>query len=97
MAEFLTTYPRRIGLLKGLQDFIRHEEIQFDHLSVIVRIRKEELIRTLFEEGFRKVDFENKKPFQIGTGFAKKLKSSLGDAFKVIKSTPRLDSHSSGS
>lgn len=75
MAEFLTTYPRRIGLLKGLQDFIRHEEIQFDHLSVIVRIRKEELIRTLFEEGFRKVDFENKKPFQIGAGFAKKLKS----------------------
>jgi hypothetical protein len=76
MSEFLTTYPRRINIVKGLQDFIRNEEILLDHLSIAVKMRrKEELIRALFEEGFRKVQFENRKPFQIGKGFSKKLKS----------------------
>ena len=76
MSEFLTTYPRRINIVKGLQDFIRNEEILLDHLSIAVKMRrKEEVIRALFEEGFRKVQFENRKPFQIGKGFSKKLKS----------------------
>ena len=74
MSEFLTSYPRRINLLKGLSELIRHEEIQFDHLSLMVKIKKEELIKTLFAEGFKKVKFENKKPTQIGSGFSKKLK-----------------------
>ena len=74
MSEFLTRYPRRINLLKGLSEFIQHEEIQFDHLSLMVKIKKEELIKTLFAEGFKKVKFENKKPTQIGSGFSKKLK-----------------------
>lgn len=75
MSEFLTSYPRRINLLKGLSEFIHHEEIQFDHLSLMVKIRKEDLIKTLFAEGFKKVKFENKKPTQIGNGFSKKLKN----------------------
>ncbi len=75
MSEFLTHYPRRISLLKGLHDFIRHEEIEFDHLSLIVRVKKEELIKTLFAEGFKKVKLENKIPTQIGSGFSKRLKS----------------------
>ena len=33
MSEFLTRYPRRINLLKGLSEFIQHEEIQFDQLE----------------------------------------------------------------
>jgi len=74
MSEFLTSYPRTINLLKGFSEFIRHEEIQFDHLSLMVKVRKEELIKTLFAEGFKKVKFENKKPTQIGSGFSKKLK-----------------------
>jgi hypothetical protein len=73
MSEFLTRYPRRISVVKGLHDLIRHEEIQFDHLSLMVRIKKDEIIKTLISEGFRRVKFENKKPFQIGNGFAKKL------------------------
>jgi len=40
----------------------------------MVRIKKDEIINTLIEEGFKKVKFENKKPGQIGHGFAKKLK-----------------------
>jgi hypothetical protein len=74
MSEFLTRYPRRINLLKGLSELIHHEEIQFDHLSLIVKVKKEELIMTLFAEGFKKVKFENKKPAQIGSGFSKQLK-----------------------
>ena len=75
MSEFLTSYPRKINLLKGLTEFIRHEEIEFDHLSLMVKIKKEELVKTLFAEGFKKVNFENKKPTQIGSGFSKKLKT----------------------
>lgn len=73
MSEFLTRYPRRISVVKGLHDFIRHEEIQFDHLSLMVRIKKDEIIKTLISEGFSSVKWENKKPLQIGNGFAKKL------------------------
>lgn len=40
----------------------------------MVKIKKEDLIKTLFAEGFKKVKFENKKPTQIGSGFSKKLK-----------------------
>jgi|ERR671930_817129 hypothetical protein len=73
MSEFLTSYPRRINVLKGLQDFIRHEEIELDHLSLMVKIKKDEIINTLVSEGFRRVKLENKKPLQIGSGFTKKL------------------------
>src|SRR5919109_2861306 len=73
MSEFLTSYPRRINVLKGLQDFIRREEIELDHLSLMVKIKKDEIINTLVSEGFRRVRLENKKPLQIGSGFTKKL------------------------
>jgi hypothetical protein len=73
MSEFLTSYPRRISFVKGIHDFILNEDIQFDHLSLMVKIKKDELINTLIVEGFRRVKFENKKPTQIGSGFAKRL------------------------
>src|ERR671932_1160925 len=73
MSEFLTSYPRRINVLKGLQDFIRREDIELDHLSLMVKIKKDEIINTLVSEGFRRVKFENKKRAQIGSGFTKKL------------------------
>jgi hypothetical protein len=73
MAVFLTKYPRRIGFMEGIHDFILNEEIQFDHLSLMVRVKKDELINTLITEGFKRVKFENKKPTQIGSGFAKML------------------------
>src|SRR5919199_5627518 len=73
MSEFLTSYPRRINVLKGLQDFIHREEIELDHLSLMVKIKKDEIINTLVSEGFRRVKFENKKRTQIGSGFTKRL------------------------
>ena len=73
MSEFLTIYPRRINVVKGLQDFIRREEIELDHLSLMVKIKKDEIISTLTSEGFRRVKWENKKSSQIGSGFTKRL------------------------
>ena len=59
--------------MEGIHDFILNEEIQFDHLSLMVRVKKDELINTLITEGFKRVKFENRKPAQIGSGFAKML------------------------
>src|ERR671923_724151 len=73
MSEFLTRYPRRISFVKGLQDFIHREEIELDHLSLMVKIKKDEIINALFSEGFRYVKLEYRKPTQIGSGFTKKL------------------------
>lgn len=73
MSEFLTSYPRRISVVKGLQHFIGIEDIELDHLSLMVKIKKDEIINTLISEGFSRVKFENKKPTQIGSGFSKRL------------------------
>ncbi len=73
MSEFLTSYPRRMNVVKGLQDLIRHEEIELDHLYISVRMKKDDIIRTLMSEGFKKVKLENKMTSQIGAGFAKSL------------------------
>ncbi len=73
MSEFLTRYPRTVNIVKGLQDLIRREEVELDHLCLMVKIKKDEVINALISEGFRSVKLENKKPTQIGHGFAKKL------------------------
>jgi hypothetical protein len=73
MSEFLTRYPKTISVVKGLQDFIRKEEIELDHLSLMVRTKKDEIINALMSEGFKIVKLENRKPTQIGHGFSKKL------------------------
>jgi hypothetical protein len=73
MSEFLTSYPRRMNVVKGLQDLIRHEEIQLDQLYIAVRMKKDDIIGTLTSEGFKKVKLENKTTSQIGSGFAKSL------------------------
>ena len=73
MSEFLTRYPKKMNFLKGLQESIKSEDIQFDHLSLLVKAKKDEIIKALITEGFRRVKFENKKPMQIGSGFTKRL------------------------
>jgi hypothetical protein len=75
MSEFLTSYPRTISIIKGLQDFIHKEEIELNQLSLMVKIRRDELITALISEGFKRVKLENRKPTQIGHGFSKKLVS----------------------
>jgi hypothetical protein len=75
MSEFLTSYPRTISVIKGLQDFIRKEEIELNQLSLMVKIKRDEIITALISEGFKRVKLENRKPTQIGHGFSKKLVS----------------------
>ena len=52
MSEFLTSYPKTVGIVKGLQDFIHREEVELDHLSLMVKIKKDEIINALVSEGF---------------------------------------------
>ena len=73
MSEFITTYPKTIKIFKGLQGLIHREEIELDHLSLMVKTKKDEIISALVSEGFRRVKLENRKPTQIGHGFAKRL------------------------
>lgn len=73
MSEFLTSYPKTVNIVKGLQDLIRKEEIELDHLSLMVKIKRDEIVNALVSEGFKRVKLENKKPSQIGHGFAKRL------------------------
>jgi hypothetical protein len=73
MSEFLTSYPRTIRIVKGLQGLIHREEIDLDHLSLMVKIKKDEIINALMSEGFKRVKLENRKPTQIGHGFSKRL------------------------
>jgi hypothetical protein len=75
MSKFLTSYPRTISVIKGLQDFIRKEEIELNQLCLTVKIRRDEIITALISEGFKSVKLENRKPTQIGHGFSKKLVS----------------------
>ena len=69
MSKFLTMYPKTVNIVKGLQDFIRLEEVDLDHLFLMVKIKKDEIINALVLEGFKSVKLENKKPTQIGHGF----------------------------
>ena len=62
-----------MNVVKGLQDLIRHEEIELDQLYIAVRMKKDDIIRTLTSEGFKRVKLENKTTSQIGSGFAKSL------------------------
>ena len=73
MSEFFTSYPRTVSVIKGLQDFIRKEEVELDHLCLMVKIKRDEIINALVSEGFKGVKLENKKPTQIGHGFSKRL------------------------
>ena len=75
MSEFLTSYPRTISVIKGLQNFIHKEEIELNQLSLMVKIKRDEIITALISEGFKRVKLENRKPTQIGHGFSKKLVS----------------------
>ncbi|HEX6067173.1 MAG TPA: hypothetical protein VFZ05_00100 [Nitrososphaera sp.] len=72
MSEFLTAYPRT-SISQGLRAFIKREEIELDHLSLMVKTKKDEIIQALTLEGFKAVRLENKKPHQIGCGLAKRL------------------------
>ncbi|MFQ5940966.1 MAG: hypothetical protein ACE5KA_04630 [Nitrososphaerales archaeon] len=74
MSDYSLLYPKTVGLMKGLIDLIRSEEVKKESLTLLVRKNAEDIIRILISEGFHRLKIcENKKPMQIGSGFTKML------------------------
>jgi hypothetical protein len=74
VSDYSLLYPKTVGLMKGLMHFIKRDEIHNESLYLVVRNNAEEIMRILRSEGFHKLLFcENKKQFQIGSGFTKML------------------------
>ena len=75
MAEYVTKYPKRISFLDGLKGMINIENSStVEQLHIIVKKNASELFQIYLQEGFSKVKFEHKQPFQIGNGLSLKLK-----------------------
>jgi hypothetical protein len=75
MAEYVTKYPKRISFLDGLKGMINIENSStVEQLHIIVKKNASELFQIFLQEGFSKVKFEHKQPFQIGNGLSLKLK-----------------------
>ena len=73
--EYLTRYPKTISFLDGLKESIHIDtKSGVEQLTVVVKKNVEELMKIFSKEGFTKVKFEHKHPFQIGNGISLKLK-----------------------
>ena len=79
MVEYITKYPKTVsfldvicGSLKGIVNVDSRSNVE--QLHVVVKKNVNELLRIFLQEGFTKVKFEHKQPFQIGNGFSLKLK-----------------------
>ena len=81
MVEYLTKYPKTVsfvdvvcGSLKGIVSVKNDSSVE--QLHVVVKKNVNELLRIFLQEGFTKVKFEHKQPFQIVNGFSLKLKKA---------------------
>jgi len=79
MAEYVTKYPKTISFLDvvcgGLKGVVNIEKSSnVEQLHVVVKKNVSELFQMFLQEGFSKVKFEHKQPFQIGNGLSLKLK-----------------------
>ena len=75
MSEYITKYPKTISFLDGLKGIINIENSSnVEQLHVVVKKNVSELFQMFLQEGFSKVKFEHKQPFQIGNGLSLKLK-----------------------
>ena len=76
MVEYLTRYPKTISFLDGIKGKIHFDgKNGVEQLTIVVKKNVDELLRIFSNEGFTKVKFEHKMPFQIGNGLSLKLKS----------------------
>jgi hypothetical protein len=74
VSDYSLLYPKTVGLMRGLIDLIKHDEVHKESLNLVVKKNTEDIIRILMSEGFHRLKFcENKKPMQIGSGFTKML------------------------
>jgi len=73
--EYQTKYPKTISLIDGLKEKIATDSKNgVDQLTIVVKKNVDELLKIFSMEGFTKVKFEHKKPFQLGNGMSLKLK-----------------------
>jgi len=73
--EYLTRYPKTISFLDGLKGSILVDGKKgVEQLTVVVKKNVDELLKIFSIEGFTKIKFEHKLPFQIGNGLSLKLK-----------------------
>ena len=73
--EYLTRYPKTISFIDGIKGRIHVDgKSGVEQLTVVVKKNVDELLRIFSSEGFTRVKFEHKQPFQIGSGFSLKLK-----------------------
>ena len=73
--EYLTRYPKSVSFIDGIKDSIRIDSKNgVERLNVVVRKNFDELMKIFSKEGFTKVKFEHKQPFQLGNGLSLKLK-----------------------
>ncbi len=74
MSDYSFLYPKTLGLMKGLVDLIKSDEVEKKSLNLVVKKNVEDLVRVLLSEGFHRLKIcENKKPMQIGRGFTKMI------------------------
>lgn len=72
--EYLTKYPKTMYLPNGLVEKIQTDTKNgVEQLTLIVKKNIDDLLKIFVNEGFTKVKFEHKKPFQIGNGLSLKL------------------------
>ena len=90
MAEYITKYPKTIsfldvvcGSLKGIVNVDNHSNVE--QLHVVVKKNANELLKIFLHEGFTKVKFEHKQPFQIGNGLSLKLKKPWEMHVRFVK------------
>ena len=75
MVEYLTRYPKTISFLDGFKGKIHFDgKNGVEQLTVVVKKNVDELLKIFSKEGFTRVKFEHKQPFQIGHGLSLKLK-----------------------
>ena len=73
--EYLTRYPKSVSFIDGIKDSIRIDSKNgVERLNVVVKKNFDELMKIFSKEGFTKVKFEHKQPFQLGNGLSLKLK-----------------------
>ena len=73
--EYLTRYPKSISFIDGIKDSRKVDSKNgVERLHVVVKKNFEDLMKIFSKEGFTKVKFEHKQPFQLGNGLSLKLK-----------------------
>lgn len=73
--EYLTKYPKSISFIDGIKGIVKVDGKKgVEELQIVVKKNVDELLKIFSSEGFTKVNFEHKKPSQIGHGLSLKLK-----------------------